>query len=417
MAATTRTVIEAALKEGWTQDNLETQFLKTDKLLEKIGVKDPDELIGEYALTGVHTGRSGGFTVVPPTGSSSTNSADGQKVAQAKWNLRRQFNAIEIDTAAVKNAQNRKQAVVNLVDFEVEGTVSDTRKHIVRQLVTDQSGFITACADNENSTTLKLLVPSEDNNDPYALGVEATRQGWLAKGQKIDVGTAESEASKGDARTIEAVTFSETAPTIKVSGEAIDTEEDGKHLISIANSRSTTTSYSMNGFRNVASTSSKLGEIDPSTEGTWKAAFADNKEGAAISRQLALAGRRKVRQFGSTPDWAWTSLKQVEALENETYPQVRYDTSDQNLGDGEHVMIGNLRVQGHEDVPDGDFTYTTLANVFLIRDGKPSWITQEYNGNILMPQANSTFLYGSLEWFVELGTNKRNSVGQYTCLA
>ncbi len=412
MAATTRAVIEAALKEGWTQDNLETQFLKSDQLLEKIGVKDPDELIGEYALTGIHTGRSGGFTMVPSTGSSSTNAADGQKVAQAKWLLRRAFNALEIDTAAVKNAQNRKQAVVNLVDFEVESKVSDTRKHLVRQLVTDGSGFITNLKDNGgSSTTIKLGTTGE-----LGLGVEATRQGWLNKGQKIDIGTESEEASLGADLTIESVTFSETEPKITISS-AKDTEEDGKFRISIANSRSGETSYSMNGFRNLASTSSVLGEVNPSTEATWKAAFAEDTSEAAISRQKVIEGRRKVRQFGTTPDWAWTSLKQVEALENETYPQVRYDTNAQNLGDGEHVMIGNLRVQGHEDVPDGDFTYTTLSHVFLIRDGKPMWITQEYNGNILMPQANSTFLYGSLEWFIQLGTNKRNSIGQYRNLA
>lgn len=414
MAATTRTVIEAALKEGWTQDNLEAQFLKSDKILEKIGTKDPDQLIGEYALTGIHTGRSGGFTMVPSTGSSSTNAADGQKVAQAKWNLRRAFNAIEIDTAAVKNAQNRQQAVVNLVDFEVENKVSDTRKHLVRQIVTDGSGFITSLKDNgSSSTTLKLAITGE-----RGLGIEATRQGWLAKGQKIDIGTTENEDSLNSSGfTIESVTYSETEPKITIN-EAKDTEEDGKFFISIQNSRSGETSYSMNGFRNMASTSSELGGVSPSTEATWKAAFGEDKSEAAITRQLVVEGRRKVRQFGTNPDWAWTSLKQVEALENETYPQVRFaGTSGQDLGDGEHVMVGNLRVQGHEDVPDGDFTYTNLGHVFLIRDGKPTWITQEYNGNILMPQANSTFLYGSLEWFIELGTNRRNSLGQYRNLA
>ena len=37
MAAADVTVYEAALKEGWTDDKLEVQFLKNDALLEMLG--------------------------------------------------------------------------------------------------------------------------------------------------------------------------------------------------------------------------------------------------------------------------------------------------------------------------------------------------------------------------------------------
>lgn len=413
MPATDISVVEATLKEGWTQDNLETQFLKDDELMKQLGVKNPDEMIGDVALTGVHTGRGGGFTMVGPTGSRSTNAPDGQKTAQAKWTLRRAFNAIEIDTAAIKRTGNNSQAVARVVDTEVSGAVSDTQKQIVRQLVTDQSGFIVSLEDSEGAATTLTLQTS----GTYGLGVEATRQQWLPIGQVIDIGTEAEEAVLAADREITAYDDDETTPTITISGEGVDTAEDGKYFVSIANSRSKKVSYSMNGFRNLCDAEAEFGELSPEDEPGWVPAFVDTA-GGAITRQRVVKGRRKVRQRGVNPDWAWTSLKQVEALENETYPQTRFGGTDaQNLGDGEFVMIGKLRVQAHEDCPDGDFTYVKREHVSMIRDEKPYWLTQKYGNGILMPQANSTFLYGSLEWYVEMMCNRRNAVGQFRGLA
>lgn len=413
MPATDISVVEATLKEGWTQDNLEVQFLKDDELLKQLGVKNPDELIGDKALTAVHTGRAGGFTMVGPNGSRATNAPDGQKTAQAEWTLRRAFNSVEIDTAAIKRTGNNSQAVARVVDTEVEGKISDTQKQIVRQLVTDQSGFIASVEDTEGESNILHL----QTTGAYGLGVEATRQQWLPIGQVVDIGVAADEDELAADREITAYDDDEADPTVTISGAKVDTLEDGKFHISIANSRSGATSYSMNGFRNLADPTATFGGLKPEDEPGWVPAFQDTS-GGAITRQRVIKGRRKVRQRGVNPDWGWTSLKQVEALENEIYPQVRFDGVDgQNTGDGEFVKIGKLRVQAHEDCPDGDFTYVKREHVAMIRDEKPYWLTQKFGNGILMPQANSTFLYGSLEWYVEFMCNRRNAVGQFRNLA
>lgn len=410
MAAADVTVYEAALKEGWTQDKLEVQFMKDDPLLEMLGTRSPDDLFGEYALTAVHTGRAGGFTMVPSTGSRDLNEADSQKTAQAKWKLKRAWNAIELDTASIKQTGSKSVAVANVVNTEVEGTVSDTRKQITRQLFADQTGLICGLKENTTTKTLELAI-----SGTYGLGVEAVRQGWLVEGQQVDIGTTANEVAVADGVTITGVTDSETAPKITISGSNVSTTTS--HYVSIRNGRSGTTSYDINGLRNIASTTATLGEINPETEPTWVAAFVDTS-GGAITRQRVIAGRRKVRQRGTKPDLALTSLKQVEALENETYPQVRFPGTDgQNTGDGEHVMIGSLRVQGHEDCPEGDFTYATKANLTLIRDEKPYWATEKYGPGILQYIPKTTFVYGSLEWFLEFMTNRRNTVGQFRGLA
>lgn len=410
MAAADVTVYEAALKEGWTDDKLEVQFLKNDPLLEMLGTRNPDDLFGEYALTAVHTGRAGGFSMVPSTGSRELNEADSQKTAQAKWKLKRAWKAIELDTAVIKQTGSKSVSVANTVNTEVEGAVSDTRKQITRQLFLDQTGLICKTKANETTKTLEL-----ETTGTYGLGVEAIRQGWLVEGQQIDIGTTANEVAIADGVTITGVTDSDTAPKITISGSNVTTTTS--HYVSIRNTRSGTTSYEINGLRNMASKTGSLGEISPETEPGWIAALV-NTDGGAITRQRVIEGRRKVRQRSDAPDVAITSLKQVEALENETYPQVRFQGPDgQNMGDGESTMIGSLKVQAHQDCPDGDFTFATKGNLSLIRDEKPYWATEKYGPGILQYIPKTTFVYGALEWYLEFYTNKRNTIGQFRGLA
>ncbi|HET7455390.1 MAG TPA: hypothetical protein VFJ76_07715 [Solirubrobacterales bacterium] len=406
MAAADVTTIEAALKEGWTQDNLEVQFMKEDPVLEAIGVTSPDQMVGEYALTGVHTGRGGGITKVPSTGSKELNAPGPEQTNQAKWKLRRLVGAVEIDTGAIKQTQNKSQSVANVVDLETEGKISTARKQLTSELMRDQTGLICQLGTNTTTKTLKLATSGE-----YGLGVEATMQGWLNEGQLIDIGTTTEEAAIADGVEITAVNDDESEPSITISGSNVSTT--GSHYVSIKNGRSGETSYDINGLRNIASRTSKLGEINPSTENAWKAAFVDTS-GGDLTRQRVISGRRKVRKKGKRPDWAISSLEQVEVLENETYPQVRFDSTDkQNTGDGESIKIGNLTVQGHEDTPRGDFTYLSKAHLKMLRDEKPYWHGEKFGSGILQIKAGTTFVYGSFEWFVEAITNRRNVYGQF----
>jgi len=400
-------VYEATMKEGWTDDQLAVQFHKDDPLLDDVTTRGPDDILGEYALTGVHTGRAGGVTMVPSTGSKELNAADSQKTNQAKWKYGRIWNAVELDTAAVKQTSNKAKAIASAVDLEVEGKVSDMRKQATRQFFLDQTGLICKLKENTTTTTLKLTI-----SGTYGLGVEATRQGWLVKGQVIDIGTTANEVAKADGVEITKVGYSETEPTITISGSNISTDET--HYVSLKNSRSGTTSYEFNGFRNICSTTSKFGEINPETEPGWVAAFVDTA-GGAITRQRVIKGRRLVRTVGERPDWAFTSLKQVENLENETYPQVRFDgPGKQDTGDGESIMIGTLKVQGHEDSPEGDFTYARKQRVFCLKSEDPYWVPQEFgNGGILEYKQGTTFLYSALEYYLQLCVDRRNCFGQF----
>jgi hypothetical protein len=214
MAVADVSVYEAALKEGWTQDTLEKQFYSEDPLLDSIQKMEPTTSIGQEAITPVWTGRAGGYSVVPPTGSASLNAPDSQELNQAKWKYRRHWKQIKIDTGAVQQTSGSGNAVASVVDTEVEGALSDTRKQVTRQLFSDQTARIAKTTTTASSTTVKLS--STD------MGYQAIRNGWLVPGQMIDIGTAGSEASVAADREITAVTESESEPKITISGAAVD---------------------------------------------------------------------------------------------------------------------------------------------------------------------------------------------------
>lgn len=404
MAASTITAFEAVMKQGWTQEKLEKQYYDEDPLLENIEKRKPSVTIGLEAITPVHTGRGGGYTVVPPTGAATLNEAAPQVLNRATWKYRRHWNPIKLDTATVKQTEGNGNAVAEAVNTEVEGNISDLRKQITRQLFLDQTALIAKCTTTTTSTTVKLSAAAGD------LGYQAIRNGWLVVGQQIDIGTTTEQEVIAGKREITAVSESETEPTITISGAAVSTTSS--HYISIASARSGTTSYENNGFRNLISESSTLGNLAPASVPGWKGVVSSEAE-AVITREKVLKLRRKVRQHGESPDWAFTSLKQVEALENQLYPQVRFaKPGEMNTGDGESMMVGTVKVQGHQDCPDADFNMVKSDKIAALRSDQPVWVTQEYgSGGILTWNLTGTYLVSAIEYYFELYTNRRNALG------
>lgn len=418
MATATITVYEAAMKQAWTQETLEKQFYAEDPLLENIQKRTPEATLGLEALTPVWTGRGGGYTAVPSTGAATLNAASAQQVNRAKWLYKRHWKPIKIDTAAIKQTEGKAEAVASAVETEVSGNVSDVRKQITRQLFLDQTALIAKCGTTTASTTVVLKAPTV--TDPYAMGYQAIRNGWLVPGQQIDLGTTANQVSVAEKRTIESVEESETEPKLVISGATVTTSETT--FVSIASARSGTTSNENNGFRNMISETANVafGNLKPENVPGWKGVVV-KAEGKGISREKVLELRRKIRQKGETPDWAFTSLKQLEALENQLYPQVRFQNpAEVNTGNGESLMIGTIKVQGHQDCPDEDFNLVKSDKIGCLRSDQPTWVTQAYGNNggaILTWDLNGTFMVSALEYFFELVTNRRNALGAIRELA
>lgn len=409
MAVGTRASVEAGLKQTWTADEFIRQFYAKDPLYEELKRIKPLITIGLEAIVPIWTGRGGGISMVPSTGSAKLNEADPQDVNRAKYEYKRQWGLIELDTAGIEESKESKLAVMFQADLEIEGKLSDMRKQKTRQYFGDQTALIAQCAkEEEEKTTIKLL--------PTGMGYQAIRNGWLVPGQLIDIGSKTEEAKVVDEKPIVSVKESESEPAIVVGSAKKTAETD---YVSIANARSGETSYETNGLRNLSSETATVGGLKPETVPGW-AGITEAAKKTPITRGKVIKLRRKIRQKGEVPDWALTSLKQVEALENESYTQVRFTSvNEQNTGDGEKIMVGNLPVQAHQDCPDEDFYEMVKKHLFLLGTKGPEWVTQKYgdSGGILEWKQGSTYLISGCEVFDELATDRRSSIGRLSELA
>jgi hypothetical protein len=398
----------AAMKEVWTQDTVELNFYADDPLLDKIQTKFPSNTIGEYGVTPIHTDRAGGFSVVPSTGSSELNEPTNQGLAQAQWKWTRQWKRAKIDTAAVIQTQGSANAVVETNNMEAEGAISDLRKQVTRQAFGNGDALIAQTAANTTTNTIKLTAGSAQN------GFNAVRNGHLWKGLRVDIGTTASQSSVANNVEVTAVNNSETEPSITVSGSAITTTTS--HFVSIHGARSGTTSFEMNGLKNIVSETSELGGLNPTTVPKWAAARVKNEAGNQLSIPKITQMQRAVRQnTGKMPDWALTSLLQEERVYNLLFTQVRYQQPNgMQAGDTTSLMVGQTPIDAHPDCPDGDFYFLTQKHFFALRNEKPYWVPQKFgSGDPWQYVPGTTFIESALEYFIQLGVNRRNAFAAY----
>lgn len=412
MAVGTRASIETGLMQVWTAKEFIKQFYAEDPLYETLKRRKPEIQIGLEALTPIWTGRGGGISMVPSTGSAKLNAASPQAVNRAKWEYKRQWGVIELDTAGIEESKESRLAVMSQADLEIEGKLSDMKKQYTRQYFGNGDALIAQCGKEEaESTTVPLL--------KTGLGYQAIRNGWLVPGQLIDIGSETEEALKYSEEEIVSVKESETEPALVIAKKIKTAETD---FVSIANARAGKTSYETNGFRNLSSATSTLGGLKPETVPSW-AGIIEAQKSTPITRQKVIKLRRKLRQRGETPDWGVTSLKQIEALENESYTQVRFqNVNDQNTGDGESIKVANLKCQAHQDCPDEDFYELSTKHIFLLgreSGGAPKWVTQEYgdSSQVFVWKQGSTYLISALEQYSELATDRRNAIGRLSELS
>lgn len=403
------TSFEAALKEVWTQQTLEDQLYQGNPLLEGIERMKPAVQVGDTALTPIHTQRSGGYSAVPRTGTSSLNSADEQEVNQASYNYTHHWFQVEIDTAIVDESSNNSLAVAQVVETEVSGALNDMRKQLTRQAFMNGDALIAECDTTSAATEVEL--------EPTDFGYDAIVRGWLYPGLTVDIGTAGNEVSVAADRTITAVEESATTPSITISGGNVNTAAND--FVSIANARvgSTSTSHEMNGLRNIVSQSEDLGGLSVSSVPTWKAAEEDNTA-QDISLELLYDQERAVFQkCGMSPDWQLTGAEQYKNIENLLQAQARFEQGTSLRGGHEDgLRVNSVLLQRQPDCPDKLLFTLYRKHLFVLRTQKPNWISQKYGGSILEWKQSSTRLVGGLVYRIQLAANRRNCFASLTNL-
>lgn len=386
---------EEVMKEIWTQDTLEQQFHDGDGVLDQVE-KTNKYNIGKQASVPTHMERSGGYTIVPPGGSSSLNGSDKQKVDKAVYNYARHWFEIQLDTAAIERSEG-PLAVAGALDTEVSGGIADMRHNIAAQIYGDGTGNIAKCG----STTAASAVVLDS--------AWAIERGFLYPGLKVDIGTAGSESSIAADKEITAV--DPVAKTITIGSTTVTTT--GSHFVSIANSRSGTTFYGSNGLGNIVSASSTLGGLATSTYWRWASAVDTTSADISLAKLLAL--RTKITQARGKPDWNVMSPVQENNFYQLLQSQVRFSSDSVEAG-SEKVKWSGMQIDGQVDCPDPVWYMLTKKNIFAVRIDKPYWVSQKHGGNILLYKTGTTYVSGAAEYMLNLATNNRAAHGKMTAL-
>ena len=403
--AQTAAALQDVMKEVFTADMLEKQFYDEVPFLDRLEKTDRHPVIGKKAVVPIHSGRSGGTTVTSNAGSSALNPADAQKVARAEYNIAYNWQQISIQTGALNEAHGGNSAATDALALEVTGAVSDLRKQVLRQFVGNGDALIALCAIGGASTTVNLAASG--------YGYDAIVRGQLYPGQTIDIGTTANETSIAADRQITAVSQSATAPTITISGAAVTT--DATHYISLANSRSGTTSYESAGLRNIAgSATASLGGLSPSTSPYWKPASVDTTT-TDLSLDLLLDMQTAVAQVTGDKGKPVlvTSYKQRQNLYAMLQQQVRFSTDDKvGAGNVRKAFWGDVEIMALADIPDRELYMLSLSDLLLVtgKHGKPQFVSELEGTNKGLGWVPGTTSFVDALWYgVGLGASRRNT--------
>jgi hypothetical protein len=190
--------------------------------------------------------------------------------------------------------------------------------------------------------------------------------------------------------------------------------------VSQKDARSGETSYEMNGFRNIYSESSELGNLSPSTERQWKATV--DSETTALTIAALLTAQRKIRQRrGKDPNFLLTSLIQQQKFYELLQQQVQFG-GDKGLEAGNDSMPkwNGMEIFADADCPDEDLYMGHFDHLFMVHlknGGGPYWQNRHTGGKTLDWIQGTDSYGGKLTWRANVALDRRNDGYRFSAWA
>jgi hypothetical protein len=390
------TAFLAAMKETWLSDSIENSVFVGSPLLDQFTKLTPTGEHGDKVLVAVRTGLSGGFSAVPRDGSSELNEGTNVATKQAEYHYSHNWFDVIIESAVIDESATSALAVAKAVETEREGAVDGIKRQLQRGLFSDGSGIICSLEDSEGAKNT-FTVDSD--------GKGALKRGHLYPGLKVDIGTKAAEDSLGDKREITAVSVKNG--TITISGTAIDSEEDGKFFVSIANARDGEESFEIDGLLAMLSDTVTYGGIDPDEVPTWAASVEDEEQD--VSTSLVYGLEEEIFQTsGEEADWCISSARQVTVLSEALQAQVRFNGGESyNTGKRKGLTTPNgVEIDRQFDCPDRCLFMLRKRDLGSVRSKQgPQWASPE----MIRHQEGTTRFRGDLVWRLNTALLRRNT--------
>ena len=398
--AATLTSLNSALKRVYTPEAIHDQLYNETPFLSKVQKTDKYS-IGELGRAVLHVSRNGAYTALPD-GGGTLNTAGNQGYNKAEYTYSHHHQQIAIQGDVLDQSDSSSKSVANVLDEEVNGAVTDLKRNLQRQLFMNGDALIAACKTSDTN-----------NVDLGTEGEQAITRGWIYEGMQVDVGTTAAETDIVDGSTVTAVqddSFTVSAGNV--------TTEDANDYVSAKNSRSGTTSYEMNGLRNIVSTTAVLGGLDPATVTIWKAA-GRNTTSQPLTLSLLLQGDQAIHQkTGSKADFILTGLKQARKFYEQLQQQVRFN-SDGSIGAGKQdaPTWNGMSIFTDPDCWDTDLYQGQLKHLFMLEHSKPYWPNKVTGGDPLVWAQGTDSYVSKLTYRAQLGVRRRNAFHAYTALS
>lgn len=390
------TAFLAAMKETWLSDSIENSVFVGSPLLDQFTKLTPTGEHGDVVNVAVRTGLSGGFSAVPRDGSSALNEGTNVVTKQAQYNYAHNWFDVIIDSGVIDESATSALAVAKAVETEREGAVDGIKRQLQRGLFSDGTGIICSLEDSEGAKNTFTVAGD---------GANALKRGHLYPGLKVDIGTVADEDNLAGDREITAVSVKNG--TITINGAAVDTEEDGKFFVSIANARAGEVSNEVDGLLAMISDTTKYGNIDPAEVPTW-AAFVDSTA-QDVSTSLVYQLEDEVFQSsGEEPDWCISSAKQIRILSEQLQAQVRFDGGESyNTGKRNGLTTPQgTPIERHFDCQDRCLFMLRKKDLGSVRSKQgPDWASPE----MIRHQEGTTRYRGNLKWLLNTALTRRNT--------
>ena len=425
--ATSALTIAAAVKDAWTDTELQKQFEDRNSPLSALETVR-GTMIGTQAQVPILAGRAGSYTSVGAAGGA-LNPATGQPVNQAIYTMPYSWFQVELETSALVQAGSAAQSVVSAKVLEVEGAVENTRHQISRQIVTNGDSIVAAVGTGAAGTTIPLVAKAAEG---ALYGYSALRRGWLPSGattgQYVDIGTtADTDALTTDLTQVVGYNPSPTAPTITLSAATSGASTSGTHFVYIRNPNSTTAANpELNGLRQLINTTGAFGGINPATAGAeWWAAASRDTATTTFSLDMALGLQANIMQNGASLDGVeiWTSFRQQQNFYALLQQKVQFPGEmNMQAGDVTKPKWNNMGLRVFPDILDSDWFMINRPDLIKVVGNidKPTWasdIAGHSDGKAGMPwRQGFTSFVDAVVYPVNLGARRRNTMAGATAL-
>ncbi len=243
--------VDAALKADY-QPAIREQLRNKWMLLAQIESNSKD-VEGRYAVLSLHTNRSSG--VGARAASAALPSAGVQEYAEQRVSIIRNYGALAIDGDLIEASASDKGSFARMLQAEIDGTVTDLKNDVSRQLYNDSTKAIAQCGTTSSSATIVLTSPTKVQLKQFHIGM------------KVDIGTtADYDTVVADA-TITAVDRS--GGTITIDSAVTTTSS---HYVS----RAGTDGNELTGLREMVAASGTYQNVNPTTYPEWVSTVDDN---------------------------------------------------------------------------------------------------------------------------------------------